>query len=136
MPVTITVRDETTSGEVYAESPLELPTEHMTARELIRERVYQEVQDYNRGAKSGRFRGLVQPTDAERVLNGRRPEFQLKTPRPLDWKDQFQSACEAFTTNRFLLLVDDRQAEMLDDTFDVRSSTQVSFIQLTPLVGG
>ncbi len=136
MPVTITIRDETTAGDVYAETPLVLPAERMTVRELIRERVYQEVQDYNRGTPDATFRGLVQPSDAERVLNGRRPEYRLPTRRQLDWKPQFEAACEAFTTNRFLLLVGDRQAESLDETFEIGTGTEVSFVKLTPLVGG
>ena len=61
--------------------PLEFPTERITVRELIRERVYQEVQDFNRKQGERVFRGLVQPTDAERVLNGRRTEYRLKRHR-------------------------------------------------------
>jgi xylulokinase len=34
------------------------------------------------------FHGLVQPTDAERVLNG----YRLKQRRPLDWKEQCRCA--------------------------------------------
>src|SRR5262245_34559428 len=71
MPVILRVRDETTSGDVYDERPLEFPTERITVRELIRERVYQEVQDFNRKSREQTFRGLVQPTDAERTLNGK-----------------------------------------------------------------
>jgi hypothetical protein len=47
MTVTLRIRDETTSGDVYDERSLEFPTERITVRELIRERVYQEVQDFN-----------------------------------------------------------------------------------------
>lgn len=43
MPVTLTIRDETTADDVYGERPLEFPTERITVRDLIRERVYQEV---------------------------------------------------------------------------------------------
>ena len=136
MPVTVTIRDETTGGDVYAQTDLELPSEQMTARELIRERVYQEVQDFNQGSGRETFRGLVQPTDAERVLNGSRPEFRLQARRQIDWKQQFEAACDAFKTNRFLLLVDNRQAETLEDSFTVGSQTEISFIKLTPLVGG
>lgn len=136
MPVTITIRDETTGGEVYAESPLELPAETLTARELIRERVYQEVQDYNQGTEAKQFHGLVQPTDAERVLNGRRTEYRLPARRQIDWRTQFDAACRAFETNQFLLLVDNRQAETLDEQFTVNPRTEVSFVKLTPLVGG
>lgn len=136
MPVTVTIRDETTAGDTYASAPLELPSETMSVRELIRERVYQEVQDYNTGTGREAFRGLVQPTDAERVLNGHRPEYRLKERRQIDWKQQFELACEAFETNRFLLLIDQHQPESLDDVVTVGSAAELSFIKLTPLVGG
>ena len=47
MSVTVTVRDETLAGAPYHEIPLEFPAERITVRELIRERVYQEAQDFN-----------------------------------------------------------------------------------------
>jgi hypothetical protein len=81
MPFTLTIRDETASGGVHHEAPLEFPTERITVRELIRERVYQEVQDFNRRQNGQVFCGLVQPTGAERVLNGKPSEFRLKEPR-------------------------------------------------------
>ena len=128
---TITVRDETLTGQSIAEHPLELLTEHVTVRELIRSRVYQEVQDYNR-RQPETFRGLVQPTDAEQTLNG----FKMKQRRQIDWKQQFEKACDAFARNGFFILVDDRQAESLDEEITIGPGTSVSFVKLTPLVGG
>ena len=55
-------------------------------RELIRSRVYQEVQDYNR-RKPEHFRGLVEPTDAEKTLNG----WRLRSGREIDWQRQFDA---------------------------------------------
>ena len=136
MPVTLTIRDETTSGEVYGERPLEFPNERITVRELIRERVYQEVQDFNLEQGERVFRGLVQPTDAERVLNGRRTEYRLKEHRRIDWKPQFDRAVEAFDRNGFFILIDEEQAESLDQEFVIGRGTVVSFVRLTPLVGG
>lgn len=136
MPVTLTVRDETTSGDVYNEMPLEFPTERITVRELLRERVYQEVQDFNRKRDDPVFRGLVQPTDAERVLNGKRTEYRMKTRREIEWKAQFEKAVEAFERNGYFILVDDKQAESLDQEFVIGHGTLVSFVKLTPLVGG
>lgn len=136
MPVTLTIRDETTSGDVYDERPLEFPTERITVRDLIRERVYQEVQDFNRKQGERVFRGLVQPTDAERILNGRRTEYRLKEHRPIEWKPQFEKALEAFERNAFFILIDDRQAEGLDQEFVIGRGSVVSFVRLTPLVGG
>ena len=136
MPLTLTIRDETTSGGVYHETPLEFPTERITVRELIRERVYQEVQDFNRKQGERVFRGLVQPTETERVLNGKPNEFRLKEHRQIDWKPQFEKAVEAFNRNGFFILIDDRQAESLDQEFTIGRGTQVSFVKLTMLVGG
>jgi hypothetical protein len=136
MPVTLTVRDETTSGAVYDERPLEFPTERITVRDLIRERVYQEVQDFNRKCDEQVFRGLVQPTDAERILNGKPTEYRLKTHRTIEWKPQFEKAIEAFEGNGYFILVDDKQAESLDQEFVIGYGTHVSFVRMTSLVGG
>jgi hypothetical protein len=136
MPTTLIVRDETTSGDVYDERPLEFPTERITVRELIRERVYQEVQDFNRKRHEQVFRGLVQPTDAERLLNGKPTEYRLQAHRPIEWKEQFAKAIEAFDCNGYFILIDDQQAESLDQEFEIRHGTLVSFVKLTLLVGG
>ncbi|MEX1233216.1 MAG: hypothetical protein WEB58_23395 [Planctomycetaceae bacterium] len=133
---TLTIRDETAGGDVYSEIPLEFPSERITVRELIRERVYQEVQDFNQKQGEKVFRGLVQPTDTERVLNGHRPEYRLKKHRQIDWKPQFEKAIEAYERNGFFILIDDKQAELLDQEFSVTPSTTVSFVKLTMLVGG
>jgi len=53
----VTVRDETL-GEITGELTLGFLTERVTARELIRSRVYQKVSEYN-ARQGGVFRGLV-----------------------------------------------------------------------------
>jgi hypothetical protein len=136
MPVTLTIRDETATGQVYYELPLEFPSERITVRDLIRERVYQEVQDFNRQQDEQLFRGLVQPTDTERVLNGHSVEYRLKKHRQIEWKPQFEKAVEAFDRNGFFVLIDDKQADSLDQEFVIGHGTQVSFVKLTLLVGG
>jgi hypothetical protein len=98
--------------------------------------VYQEVQDFNREQDQQVFRGLVQPTDTERVLNGQRPEYRLKKHRTIDWKEQFEKAIAAFEVNGFFILIDQSQAESLEQGFDIRPGTEVSFVRLTMLVGG
>jgi hypothetical protein len=132
---TITVRDETTAGKATNELTLEVLTERVTVRELIRSRVYQEVQDYNAqqaAGTAGNFCGLVQPTDAEVSLNG----YKLKKPRTIEWKPQFEKACEAFEGNRILLLVDNRQCTELEEEVALKARSVVTFMRLVPLVGG
>jgi hypothetical protein len=128
---TLTIRDENLSGDSLNEWALEVMTERITVRELIRSRVYQEVQDYN--LQQGPVgRGLVQPEGAEKTLNG----WKLKKPRQLDWKAQFQKAVEAFEANQILIIINDRQAESLEEEFVIDPSTKVTFLRLTMLVGG
>ena len=134
MPATLTIRDETATGTPVHEFPLEFENERITVRELIRERVYQEVSEYNFRSRraGGLFRGLVQPTDTERTLNG----FKVPKNRDIDWEAQFAQAIDAFARNGYFILVNDRQAEALDETIVISPSTHVSFVKLTPLVGG
>ena len=137
MSITVTVRDETAAGEIYNEVPLVFPSEEITVRELIRERVYQEVQDFNLQQDESAFRGLVQPRDTERILNGQRTEYRFKQKqRQIDWKEQYERAIEAFQNSGFLVLVGNRQAESLDETVTISSTSQVAFVKLTLLVGG
>jgi hypothetical protein len=108
MPATVTFYDETTAGD---RTP--------------------GLQEYNLSTPEY-FRGLVQPTDAERVLNG----YKLRQRRKLNWEEQYERAVEAFRQNGFVMLVDDHQVEELDEEVDLRLDTEVSFLKLIPLVGG
>ena len=131
MPGTLTIHDETTSGKKTNTFTLDCLTERMTVREVIRARIYQEVQDYNLKDREY-FRGLVEPAEAEKTLNG----YKLRERRKIDWKDQYEKALDAFQRNGFFVLVGDHQAETLDDDFEVGVDTEVSFVKLVPLVGG
>src|SRR5918997_7134570 len=121
MPTTLTIRDETTFNlgtddeEGFA---LDVPTERITIRGLIRARVYQEVSEYNL-RRPEYFRGLVQPTDAEKTLNG----FKVRTGRRIDPERQFERALESFYRNGFLVLVNDRQVDELEEEIEVGADT-------------
>jgi hypothetical protein len=131
MAISLTISDETSSGQKTNSMTLDCLTERMTIRELIRARIYQEVQDFNT-KQPEYFRGLVQPTEAERVANG----YKLTGRKTINWEEQFAKALAAFERNGFFVLVGDRQAETLDEEFEVKVDTEVSFVKLVPLVGG
>lgn len=140
MAATLTIRDEGLSsrdaqGEGEDHSfELTFPSETITVRELIRERVYQEVSDENlrrRAGTAGRFRGLVQPTPEEASLN-----TPKKGPREIDWTAQFELATQAFEARRVLVLVGEAQATELDETITIGKGCEVTFLRLVPLVGG
>ncbi len=133
MPTALTIRDDTTFsfGGAGEEFTLDVPAERITVRELIRIRVYQEVCDYNR-SQPEYFRGLVQPTEAEMTLNG----FKVRQGRGINPEKQFESAIESFYRNGFLVLVNDRQVDELEEEIEVRPETRVTFLKLVPLAGG
>ena len=133
----LTVRDESVGGDSLHEFTLENLNDRITVRELIRSRVYQEARDLQaKAAAENRdgvdCRALVVPADAERTLNG----IRVDTARKVDWKEQADRAAAAFESNGIVILINDRQAETLDEEFDVGPSTDVTFLKLTALVGG
>ncbi|MBX3324086.1 MAG: hypothetical protein KF757_13985 [Phycisphaeraceae bacterium] len=132
MSATLTIIDQDLTGTVDRRFELTFPTESITVRELIRERVYQEVDDYNRSQRDGFFEGLVQPSEAETERNG----FRIKRGREIQWKPQYEHAIDAYERNRILVLVNDRQTESLDETVEIGHGTEVTFLRLVMLVGG
>jgi len=134
MSTTLKIRDETTFdlGD-HADNGflLDVPDERITVWELIRARVYREVYQYNVD-RPEYFQGLIQPSDAERFLNG----FKMRRNRTIDPERQFQMAIKAFYRNGFIVLLDDRQVDELEEEIEIRPDTTVTFLKLVPLVGG
>jgi hypothetical protein len=118
-------KPETTAWVLQVTEPI------LTAREILRRRVFEEVTRFNAG-HGDLFQGLVQPTDTERALNG----FKLRVPRKIDWQQQLDLAVQAFGKNSFLLLVGHRQVEDLDEELMLSPQTEITFLKLVPLVGG
>jgi hypothetical protein len=128
---TVTFKDETATGKALDELSIPDLPDSMTARELIRLRVREEVAGHN-ARPTRRFNGLVRPDDAEIELNG----YRLREARRIDWERQADIAERAFMSNGFFMLVGDRQIEDLDDVVDLTADPELVFIKLVPLVGG
>ena len=127
------IRDETTAslGKTEHTFTVHVSGEKISIRELIRQRVTQEVEEYN-SRQPAVFRMLVQPSDTERTLNG----FKFHKPRLVDPVTQFDKAIEAFEGNGFIVLMDNYQVENLDTEIALQPETSVTFLKLVPLVGG
>jgi hypothetical protein len=128
---TVTFRDETATGKTLDEFTLPGLPENISARELVRLRVREEVARYNANP-TARFNGLVRPVDAETELNG----YRMGAVRRIDWERQADIAERAFSRNGFLLLIGERQIDDLDEIVDLNVDPVMSFIKLVPLVGG
>ena len=134
MSTKLKIKDESTfslDGDDDRDFTLDVPDERITVQELIRARVYREVHEYNLD-QPPYFQGLVQPSDAERSLNG----FKMRRRRRIDPEKQFELAKRAFYSTGFILLVDDRQVDELEVEIEIRPDTTVTFLKLVPLVGG
>ena len=133
MLTVLDVRDQSTAslGNTENTFSLRVSGESISVRELIRNRVTQEVEEYN-SRKPDVFQLLVQPAEAERTPKG----FRLLRPRRIDAQEQYEKAVEAFEGNGFVILVDDKQVEQLDAQIPLRADTSVTFLKLVPLVGG
>jgi hypothetical protein len=127
----ITIKDETFAGKILQELDIEFESEMATVRDIIAGRVTKEVENYN-NKMPVYFNGLIEPSDAEKTLNG----YKLKPKVLIDVEKQVYVALNAFQNNGFFVLVDNIQSENLDQEIALRNNMKISFIKLTPLVGG
>lgn len=131
MEYSVVIKDETLSGEILNQIVLKLKDEITTIEEIIKARVREEVNIYNKKA-TGDYYGLVQPKESEKILN----KYRLSKAKPIDPDEQVQTALKAFQNNGFFILIDDKQYDELQTEVLLESTTSVSFIKLTPLIGG
>ena len=85
MSTTIQIIDEEVPGKSLDQFSLEVFTDRMTVRELIRSRVHQQIKDRNLD-RSKVFHGIIEPTQDEQMLNGERTQHA----KLLDWKPYFK----------------------------------------------
>ena len=127
----VIIKDETFTGDILNEIEIAVEKELVTVSDIISARVYAEVERYNNKSQEY-FKGLIQPTDTEKTLNG----FKMKKKRKIDPEKQVYVALDAFQKNGYFVLIDNQQAESLEQEVLLTADTTVSFIKLTPLVGG
>jgi hypothetical protein len=124
MSVTLTIYDETLTGEKTPRLTLNFVKSRILMRDLIRERVYQEVDRYN-CLQPDYFRGLVQPQDSEQMLNG----YKLPKQRLIDREQQYERALQVFKRSGFMVLVNDCEVDNLDTDIELSNAPTVSFLQ-------
>jgi len=128
----LTLNDTTLTGDILNQIKIAVENERTTVKDLISARVEAEVKAYNDKLPEY-FNGLIQPTDAEKTLNG----FKLRNKKQqIDVEKQILIAWDAFQKNGYFILIDEQQAESLEQEVLVSPSTEINFIKLTQLVGG
>ncbi len=126
------LKDITFTGDILNQIKIAVANERTTVKDLIAARVEAEVEAYNNKLPEY-FNGLIQPTNAEKTLNG----FKLRDRKQkIDVEKQVLIAYDAFQKNGYFILIDDQQAGDLEQEVLVNKSTEISFVKLTQLVGG
>ena len=125
------IKDETFTGDILNQIEIDVANELTTVKDIIAGRVTAEVERYN-NKSTEYFTGLVQPSDTEKTLNG----YKFKKKRLVDAEKQVYIALDHFQNNGYFVLIDNIQAESLDQEVLVDKDTSISFVKLTALVGG
>lgn len=121
---------------------LHLVSERITAREILQRRVEAEVESVN-ARRLAHAKGHanthsllidVDPQSAEDLLNRLLPPS--RKARLARVEVEVARAALAFEKQRFIMLLDERQIEGLDDEVTLRAESQLVFLYLSPLKGG
>lgn len=125
------IKDETLAGKTIRETYLPFESDTLKVKDVIKARVFHEVEKYNAKLPEY-FNGLVQPTEAEQTING----YRLKDKRKVDAEKQYYIALDSYLKNAYFVLINNEQVESLEQEVTLTKNTIISFVKLTPLIGG
>ena len=130
----IIIKDETLFGEVTQQQRISMANASFTLRDIIVRRVEEEVERRN-SSVADRYQFLIDLAPAERRLN-RNVSSKIRQRTMLDSAVPIAKAIAAFEANAFFVLVGNRQVDDLEEVIPAAANLEVSFIKLTPLIGG
>lgn len=125
------ITEELIDGKIIDQFEFELESSTLTLQELIYKKVTNEVEKFNLNLKNN--------VDIEEKLNIIEKLIFQNKQKPktqVDIEEQYYLALASFQKNRFFVLIDDLQIEDINQTISLTSKTKISFVKLTPLVGG
>lgn len=130
MTTSVLIEDKIAGNSSSNKYELELPADRMKVRDLIRAYVIDAVERFNQTPID---RSSRNQSREEMILNPARP---TKHTQRRDCEAECNHAFKAFSSNGFFLLVDGNQVSDLDEEVVIKADTTISFLRLTPLVGG
>ncbi len=133
MATTLTVLEKAPGDPDRTEFQLPIMGDKLTVRELIKTYLTHQAECSRTDEKKKKwtFAGLFSPqTDNQDCKD------HPKAAVPLSSNEQLEIACKAFSSNKFILLINDQQTTDLEQEIVVTPVTKVTFIRLVPLVGG
>jgi hypothetical protein len=125
---------------------LDLLNETITVAELIQQTVEEQIRDLllNRKLDVAQMQRILDRqylTDADvrrQAAEGavRSPSAKSVRVPQIDPAAEAQKALRSFDQKTYMIVVDGHQAESLDELLTLRATSKVTFLRLTPLVGG
>lgn len=131
----ITIQEETFVGKVLNKIALEIDKEEMTIAELIRRKVEYSVAAHNTAIEAENKKDGTEHV-VENILNKNSSQTYAFKRELVDTETETYRAWEAFKTNQLIVLIDNSQAESLEQEVLFNQDTVASFLKLTQLVGG
>jgi hypothetical protein len=132
MTVTLRTADQIPGQGTHAGPQLRFEVGQVTAREIVRARVIEEVRRYNSDDQVPDRIGLIVPDPREQVLNGPRRVSR----KPLDPQRQVDAALAAVKAGRVVIMFNGQQVRDIDAPLLVTPVSEARFLRLVPLAGG
>ena len=109
----------------------------LTLRELIARVVREELAAHLKRARDGRLVRILSERDIEAGLEaGRVSSGGGSPPRPVDSDEAVGLALQAFEDGLYLVVIDGRQHEDLEEQVILGEDSTVTFLRLVALAGG
>ncbi|HEX2988956.1 MAG TPA: hypothetical protein VHS06_12415 [Chloroflexota bacterium] len=125
---------------------LQLMEERLTVAELIRRTVEEQVRELlvRRKLAADQARQLLdrqyltEKEIARQAEHGavRYPSGRVRQEPPIDPAAEVWKALRGFENGSYLILIDGRRMERLEETIDFAPGVQVTFLRVMPLMGG
>ena len=128
----VVLKEANFAGKILDEILVEIENEKITVGELMRLKVEKEVEKYNEQVKKEN-QGYLNDYEEKLNLVKNKNAVQRKLA---DVEKEVYRAFEAFQNNQIFITVDKTQVETLEEEVLLNGDTDVSFVRMTPLVGG
>ena len=127
----IVIHDEDVRGNRFHTLRINAENDEVSIRGLIKLRIETEIGRFNM-QRPVCFFCLVQPENSEVTPRG----FRLKEHREINWQTQFKVAQQAFEKKHFIVNVNGKDVQSLDDTIKLDQAIEVIMIKCMDIVGG
>jgi len=127
MKTSVFIKDTNQAGIIQYQDIYIFNTDTLTAKELIIDRVCQEIEVYNQ-LKSGYLKGLVQ------IYIPKKNQKNSKLPKRLDYERFYSVALDAFQNHELSILVNDYPVVDLTTPISLIEATEIAFLKYIPLL--